>query len=275
MEFGSLREANDMNYRNYLRTIEKAIRDSVTAAFPRSWDENHVTFAIAHKFQTELREHKIEGLARPLNVRWDAFKMGGSLEHAHGDIAILVRYISWESELIEGVGFLEAKRIFPSGQYDSLDWCQLVRINQLTAFSSLLLYDSSQVSEFADSISFHPFTHGKTPATLDVPYSYAVVVQTPLAILLHTKSRSLHKYSMPLSYQICARFLCVKDLNFDAEIVAAVKGYAKNKIDGPSYLLVASVSSGDVAPQLTEEVGVNLKEFSPLSDLPRPRFDRE
>jgi len=173
-----------MNYRKYLRTVEQAIRESVTEAFPRSWNENHVTYAIAQKFQTELREHKIEGLTRPLNVRWDAFKLNGGLEQAHGDIAILVRYKSWESELIEGVGFLEAKRIYPSGRYDSLDWNQLERINRSTDYSFLLLYESSQVSEFADSIFFQPFAPGKTSASLDVPFSHAVVVQTPLAISL-------------------------------------------------------------------------------------------
>jgi hypothetical protein len=147
---------------------------------------------------------------------------------------------------VEGVGFLEAKRIFAEGEYESVDWGQLFRISQRTKYPLLLLYDNCQVSEFADNLLFQPFVRGMPIRSLDVPFSHAVVVQSPLALKLQVKNRSLHKFALPLSYQICARFLRTQDLDFDPSAVDQVKRYVGDTFGGPRYLLVASVSSGGV-----------------------------
>lgn len=254
-----------VKYGQYLNTVEKLVRESVSRAHPRSWNENYVTYSIAEAFQRQLRMCSIEGLSKPMQVHWDAFKLNGNLENDHGDLAVLVRYHSGDSAVMEGVGFLEAKRVYPnSGAYDAIKWPQLEHQARKTRYASLLLYETSQVSDFSDNIVFQPFTPRRASTNLEAPFSYAVVVQTSIALQLRSKDRSLHKYSIPLSHQICARYLRCLDLDFDADTVRSIKGYANSDFSGPHYLLVATVSVADTDSEGIDVEVINGDTYTPL-----------
>jgi hypothetical protein len=255
-----------MKYQKYLYLFENTIQTAVVKAYPTAWDEDHITFSIVQKLYEQLRDQTIEGLTRPFTVQWTAFKATGKLEHNHGDLAVLVRYKSWESEILEGVGYLEAKRIYPRHdeyeRYDAFNSSQLRRINDRTNYPLLLLYDYRRILDFADSLLFQPFiSRPRSSMSFTSPFTHAVVVQGSLVLELNDCSRRLHKYSMPLSHQICARFLQAKDLDFDRNSVEAAKGNRGSDLRRPSYLLVANVSAGNADSLRTDDAKINSGSF--------------
>jgi hypothetical protein len=251
-----------MHYGEFLIQLERALRETVISCFPRTWDENHISYRIMEELPRRFSTTEIQGLARPFATKWDAFKLRGPLEQAHGDIAVLVQFRSWEGETLEGVGFLEAKRRDVGAEtYPAIDFSQLQRIRAKSPHTQVLLYDYNQISEFGDNLRLTPFAVPYWPNELGAPFTHTASVQISTVIQLRKRSPSLYKYAFPLSLQLCARFLRGFDLDYRASVVRRVKGFASAPTDTPYFLLVVGVSTGfDKAPGNGPPVNTNIYE---------------
>lgn len=99
-----------MDFPEFVLKLEDAIGGVVRGAAPLSWDEDHITYSLLSSVRNMLSGADVEGLHRPCRIAAQAYKLRGIAENRYGDIAILVRLTSWDSEVLEGVGFLEAKK---------------------------------------------------------------------------------------------------------------------------------------------------------------------
>lgn len=99
-----------IEYLEFIIHLEKQIRSVVQDTFPRPWTEDYLSENLVKKLTKTINGVKIVDLERPFDLKCDAFKLKGTCEQTHGDIAILVVFESWEGEKLEGVGFLEAKK---------------------------------------------------------------------------------------------------------------------------------------------------------------------
>jgi hypothetical protein len=82
-----------------------------------------------------------------LNIEWDAFKLIGDIESHFGDIAIIVRTSLGSGKILEGVGFIEAKRISPATkEFDGITrWEQLELMLHNAPHHCTLLFDVGRV----------------------------------------------------------------------------------------------------------------------------------
>jgi len=257
-----------MHFREYI----KAVDDCIEAVFKslRGWDENHISYSICEALQSRLRNRNIEGLGTPISISWDAFKQKGALERHHGDIAVLVRYAKQDGEdPLSGVGFLEAKVAYPkSGRYEAIDWSQLERISNTTRYSMLLLYNSSEIRGYGDNVAFQQFSASEEINSYANLSSHACTLQTVTALRVRATDQRLHDHVIPLSHQVCNRYLRFMDLDTDMATVNKALGWIE-KEGGARFLLVATIKIGALAmpplninSEVYERIGED-KKFGP------------
>lgn len=217
---------------------------AIRGAYPRYWDENHITYRLLESLLRFRDGLTVTDLERPVSVRFDGFKARGPLEAKHGDVAIVVQRRSWEGETLTGVGFLEAKRRYPSSQeYDALDFSQLQTLLANTPHLQVLLYDYSEITGFGTNIQdskSKPWWWDYRPSNT-IPYTHALVVPAGIALSLKKRSVALHKYGMPWAHQLCARYMCGFDLDYRPEALSLVTEYVNRAQGGFTYVIVVRV----------------------------------
>ena len=245
-------------FHEWLNDVESTISVAIAKCNPRYWHENHISFtwlrALIDSQSDVTTIHTFD--VSPFSIAWDAYKAGGRLETEHGDIVFLVRCSFRNGRDVEGVGFLEAKRINTSGSYDALDWSQLDYQNSHVGNHRLLLYDSAAIHPAGRNL----IDQGFCMACTREPYGAirAAVVLTQHALALRQKTRSLHRLSIPLSYQICCRYLRGLDLDWNANLVRAVKAGA---VPGIQFLFVAHALIGVEGTPSVEGVEIERDHF--------------
>ena len=245
-----------MVFSDFVLKLEEVISAVVRAAAPLSWDEDHITYSLLSAVRTTLNGAHIVGLHRPCKFAAQAYKLRGTGENLYGDIAVLVRLTSWDSEVLEGVGFLEAKkRSLAPPTFEAFKIAQARRITRSASRAQLLLYDSADITGFADNIPLliHPYGWFH----FLVPKTHALC--TPLSTAVHVGrcTPSLYKYGLPLSIQLACRFLRAIDLEFGTAPLAAAQGAAE-VAGGVKYVLSVGVSLADEGEPVLPEVRANV-----------------
>ncbi|MEJ5328499.1 MAG: hypothetical protein WHU54_09685 [Candidatus Bathyarchaeia archaeon] len=178
-------------------------------------------------------------------------------ESTYGDIGILVRLTSWAGETIEGVGLLEAKRRdIGKGSFSAAKTKQLKRIVKNAPRSQLLLYDYENVSscmdnwlvQCKDDFFYRKRYYGQQYG-ISNPFTHAVCVPISVALSLDAYTTDLHKFGVPLSYQLVGRYFRGFDLEMNPDTVSAVKGNVERH-GGCRILMIVGVSTGPAEPEL-------------------------
>ena len=263
-----------------LEAVESILDKEIRKCHPRAWNEDHITYSWLARLQDEW-PNLSSAPHLGIDVSWDAYKMDGSLEEENGDVAFLVDLRFDNGNTLHGVGFLEAKRIYPSCRFDALKWKQLIGLNSNSFNHQLLLYDYDPLptafSGFDSVCYFVCQTCGEEEECCCChgynEKSAAIVVPSVHAIAYEDKGRRLESIGYRLSEQIVMRYFRGLDLNFDKALVANVlAGIA----GGAKYLAVATVAIGnsergsDIAP--SDRVRLRPSEnsrYRPLQRAPR------
>jgi hypothetical protein len=228
--------------------IDQIIHREVAQCYPRYWNEDHITYSWLRKL---ISEWPSIGLAPhpTTSVHWDAYKMDGTLEEENGDVAFLIDINFDNGNTLQGVGFLEAKRIY-GGRFAALKWNQLRLLSSNSSNHQLLLYDHSPI--FTQYSFGACLPCGDCPCCEDHgPYrcersevSAAIVVPTLHAIAYKEKGKKLESIGHRLSEQIVLRYFRGLDLDFDTHLVTRVLAGA---VGGAKFLAVATIHVGDEA----------------------------
>ena len=243
-------------YSDFYFELEGWLRDAIRIAHPVSWDENHLTFSIVDALGREARSIELTGLDRPFKLVWDARKLRQPEEADFGDMAVVVNLNTWAGETLEGVGFLEAKRRDLRGSnFPAAKTSQLKRVLRKAPSSNLLLYDYDNVSSCMDNWSTlfedHYYRRRFGPTN---PFTHSVCVPVRAAIQQGQYSTHLHKFGVPLSYQLLGRYFRGFDLEMDRSVIDAAKGNI-SRHGGARTLLLVGVSTGEHDPELPEVNG--------------------
>jgi len=252
-------------FAEWIWSIESTISQSIADCSPRAWNEDHITYTWLQSIRKKNRFIKIRNWSRPFSIAWDGFKADGALEESNGDVAILVKQTFPNHAELLGVAFLEAKRSYPSGRYDKIDWSQLNRQNANSSSHRLLLYDHKPAT-LNDHVGLDRFFPYPSPHPFWDEFAYyfdkyaqdlhinAYVCPSRHAIAYRTRTRKLHELCVPLSHQICLRYFFGHDLDYNPKMVSDVlNGVA----EGVDYLLVAHVSYGENSESSIDTVGFN------------------
>lgn len=215
-----------MDYNDFQARLERTISEVIRTCHPATWDENHITFSLVDHLFKRHKVESIEGLDRPFKIIWDFRKLRRPEETDFGDIAVLVRLTTWASETIEGVGLLEAKRRnLGDSSFAAAKTSQLKHILGKAPSAQLLLFDYENVTSCMDNCvglaDGRYYNHRIYPSG---PFTHCVSVPIGVALQRGKYNTDLHKFGVPLSYQLSARYFRGFDLETNAQTLAAVKG---------------------------------------------------
>lgn len=240
-----------MYYAEYLHQVEKSIVDVIRRCYPTSWDENHITFSLCDELFGRHQSVTLEGLDRPFKIVWDFRKLRLPEESDFGDIGVLVNLTTWSNDILEGVGLIEAKRRDPrKSSFSSAKTSQLKRIVSKAPSAQLLLYDYENVSACMDnwSVQFEDHYYRRRYGEV-APFTHCVCLPVRSALQQGGYTTDLHKFGVPLSYQIVGRYFRGFDLETDPKILDRVKRNI-GKHGGPRALILVGISTGSEDPRL-------------------------
>lgn len=242
-----------IEYSNFYYQLEGWLRGAIRTAHPFSWDENHLTFSIVDALGREASSIELTGMDRPFKLVWDARKLRLPEEADFGDMAVVVKLKTWAGEMLEGVGFLEAKRRDLRGSnFPAAKTSQLNRILRKAPSANLLLYDYDNVSSCMDNLAtFFEDHYYKRRFGPGSPFTHSICVPVRIAVQQGQYSTHLHKFGVPLSYQLLGRYFRGFDLETERSVIEAAKGNIA-KHGGARTLLLVGVSTGEQEPELPE-----------------------
>jgi hypothetical protein len=237
---------------------ERTISKSVSSCTPRDWNEDFISRTWLRELTDAFPQVHIEDGCVPYRIAWDAFKAVGNVEQEHGDIAVLVRLNFKRGAYLEGVAFLEAKRIYDT-RYEALKHNQLRHHSSNISNHRLLLYDNQPLS-WPKNIRWNGDMHYPCPF-FRYDKVHAFTLPSSHALAFGSKDRDLNNLSQPLSWQICWRYLRGLDIDNTESLVEAVKQGVPDRI---KYILVANVSLDPEVDVSTEAIEINRNALSEL-----------
>lgn len=256
-----------LSFCEWLNQTEEVIAAAFAEILPRDWDENDATKSWMRALRRELRSVEVTDLGRPYAMEWDAVKLKGTGENLYGDIGVLVRIDYPNGVQADGIGFIEAKRIYASGRYQELKFDQLERMLKGTPYHRLGLYEQAPIAEAAFGLAGHGVASALNPSRENqAPWDKVVAAVVPTNVALKMKGNrrpDLHPPSLPLSYQLCARYLSGYDLDYGPKLIETV---VKGGAGSPSWLLIAHTAiGGDTTP--STESFLPIEPGSPYTSL--------
>jgi hypothetical protein len=243
-----------MTLERFTAQIENILETEVIKLLPGTWNEDLLTYNFLIRLTRELSTTQIEDQRGTLNVRINAFKQSGALaETKFGDIAVIVRINYPDGEILEGVGFLEAKkRKMDSTRYDTVKVRQLKTINKNAPRARLLLYDFEPITGFINTYFEEEFHYRRDVEILRLrPTTFSVAVPVNLVLAVGHYDTKLYKFGLPFSHQLTFRYMNGHDLEFDKSILDATKGFADRQRLS-NYIIAITIGPGknDNTPEI-------------------------
>jgi hypothetical protein len=184
-------------------SIKQLIETAISGCLPNDWNEENFITRTWLKALRDAYGQKPQRWQSGIGFLFDCQKLTGSLEHAHGDIAFLVKITSPDGNSVTGFASLEAKRSYPDkphDKYHQLNATQLERQAAHSAVHRLLVYSHTEIPPLA---------------------TQAIVVPAPIAVICAADAATLEKSGMPLSAQV-TRYLQGWDLDFSPDRIASI-----------------------------------------------------
>ncbi len=229
-------------------SIEKTIQGIVTAHAGNGnwWQEDMITGRLGPDLAASLNNQSISYPSFSKRLTWQAYRNTGKqkLEQRYGDMAILLVIQYVDGPKLEGIAFLEAKRIYASHRFDELGIDQLRRIHGNAPYAQLLLYDYQPM----------PTPFWRVPAISPGSYFHTLPIATAIPLVDQgVVDQRLYRNCIPLAAQITMRFFFGLDLHYDPKILADTKEASE---EAPAFLNVVQLHYPDQRP-----VAVTLSEF--------------
>lgn len=213
--------------------LEHIFETICTTSYPLEWDENHLSYQLMKELRGLFSNRTVHFNGWSKIVDWQSFKNRGKNETNYGDIAILVNVQFTSGEVLKGVALLEAKRIYDSGSFDSVDEDQLKRIWYNAPYSHLLLYTNQKQElqlKFPDESIWRSCM-------------WVSPINTAKEIINQTQTRENWKIlrtSFPFAMFLTGRIFWGFDLDYRDEVIADIE-QGLQKIINPSFLGVVNV----------------------------------
>jgi hypothetical protein len=246
-------------FQEWLLRTEELISGAIAGLRPNDWKEDIASFNWMQALRTEMPVVEITDLGHPYAMAWDALKLKRVHETPYGDIGVFVRIDYPNGARLEGIGFIEAKRFYAEhDEYHKLDDKQLKRMVEAIRHHRVGLYARSAITEAVDGLRGHGVDWAYDTQAKQIHPGWrsvvAAVVPTTTALTLKGKrAKDLHPASLPLSYQLCSRYLAGYDLDIDARIVEEVK---TGGVGSPTFLFISHVIiGGDTRPTTHDGLG--------------------
>ena len=214
------------------KAVNCTISNALIKCYPRDWkDEDYLTRSILSALRDEHSNVVIEKdiISKNSKCQWDIYKntKEHGLEQKHGDIGVLVQLLFDHGKVLEGVAFLEAKRIY----FDQND-------DSKSKFSAL---NKSQLKRYCSNSSFHRTVFYDCLKTGEELVATSLTLPTRHLLTIDKDNRDIYPYCEYLSYCLTNRYLRGYELDFDPDMVKTAKGFLAVN-GGVKYLIVAQTT---------------------------------
>jgi hypothetical protein len=240
------------NMKSLSYELETLIYKNIKENYPANWDRDSITRSIFADLKNLFHGKKIHTPGNTIKTLWRLYQLKKEPESIPGDVALIIQITYHDGQVAEGVVFYDIAEKDPDK--NSFSVLNKNRIKKLTSFahhSQLLLYDYDPITGMAfpstveSVIGNHPHNWNSW-----IPYTHAATVQANLAFLLGNKTTSLYKVAVPLSYQLCYRYLYGLDLDFNKQALESATDLNSAR-GNPKFLIHISVSHGGAEPLST------------------------
>lgn len=260
---------NPLKFSEFVQKLEAAISNVVMEIKLDNlynWNEDYITLSILKELRRSFQRVKIQySRNKFIQIKTNFFKFNKKLkaEEKYGDIAILINLSYDDGITFEGVGLLEAKRLYQDkDSFGAIKQKQLRTIYKNAPHAFLMLYDYERID---NNHNFKNYLETKKKQ-FSTPL-YASLIPINIATNFDKFERDIYRFSTAFSYQFAYRYIHGLDLEFSDEIIQAAKGYQVDEIHPPKYVIQVSIKH----TKRDEEMNlilpeVNLENFTEINN---------
>jgi hypothetical protein len=223
--------------------IQAAVDEEVSRVAPTEWDENHLSFLVVRSIRRTLAEvTSVTHNNGVIHLCAEAYKLTGTPERTHGDIAIAIQHVFGSGHEIRGLGFYEAKASDDWYRYPAFKFRQLQRLAAATPRLSYLFYD-----RHAEPACDNPFAinidHNSTrPYRSRWPSVHARAVGANIIRGVRDPVTAARIYAEPFGYHLVARYFTGRDLDFSRPPADTLKRWLDATKRSPPIVIALAIS---------------------------------
>lgn len=225
--------------------LESIVHTNVRESYPSAWDRDSITKGLFSDFKKLLHGKTIHTPGDTIHSFWHLHRIKGDPDVGFGHCAILVQITYHDGQTVTGAAFFEtAEKDGGKNTFSHIVKNNYRKLITVAPHAQLLLYDYDTITGMAfpstaeSVIGSHPHSWNTW-----IPYTHAATVPANLALSLDAKTTALYKASLPLSYQLCYRYLHGLDLDFSKAALETASGFKSDR-GNPKFLILISVSHG-------------------------------
>jgi hypothetical protein len=229
--------------------LESIVYTDIRENFPGGWNTDEMTRSLLSDIKKLFHGKNIHTPGNTIKTYWQLHQLKNDQNGILGDIAIIVQISYHDGQLVRGAAFFDvAAKDAGKNTFSSLNKNRLRKLLSIAPHAGIILYDYDPITGMAfpstaeTIIGNHPHNWNNW-----IPYTHAVAVPANLSMQLDIKTNSLYKISLPLSYQLCFRYLYGLDMDYSPAAVETAAGLKTGK-GNPKFLILISVSHGGTEP---------------------------
>ncbi len=257
---------NDGNsFKGLSYEMEKLLASNIREGYPGAWALDTINERLVTGLRNTLDEKKIVFPGNSMRTRLWAYKLAEDRDSAVLDIAMLVRIAYHDSHRTEGALLMQVALKDPDkNTFSGLRKDVLRKAHSLSPHAWLMLCDYDTVSGMAYP-SMAEYVIGNHPQGWSnwISYTHTVMIPAGLALELGVKTTGLYKASLPLSHQLCYRFLMGLDLDYHQTARDVARGLRADR-GLARHLILVSVSMGGSEGSVDSDFEINRELYSPL-----------
>lgn len=233
------------------------------------WDENHLSLLVIQRVRRTLTEiSRVTHGNGIVHLGAEAYKLTGTPERNHGDIAIAIQHIFSNGREIRGLGFYEAKASDGGFRYPAFKFRQLQRLATATPRLSYLLYDRLGATACDD-----PFSVGlEQEASAYAMRQRSVHARAVGANILYgvrDPFAAAAMYAETFGFHLVSRYFTGRDLDFSRPPADSLKRWLDTTKRAPPMVIALTVSAVERRPVQLRLPGFDIHELprEPLRPL--------
>jgi len=240
-----VRSTGQNNMKVYINTLESIFYKNVKENYPSFWNSDLIIMSLLRGSQSLFNERKISISGNTIQSKWRIYKSVEAPEARFGDAGILGKISYHDGQVIEGAAFMEFHLKDPDkNTFSSIKSTQVKKLNSNAHGSQLVLLDYDSITGMAFPAEPESVI-GNYPHSWNnwAPITSAASISAGMASALGIKHTGLYKAALPLSYQICSRYLFGLDFDCQKTAVDIVKNTRTDK-GLPEFIIHLSVAHG-------------------------------
>lgn len=229
--------------------LESIVYTDIRENYPGNWNSETMTRSLFSDMKRLFHDRIIRTPGNVIKSSWRLQRLKNDQDGILGDIAVIVQISYHDGQIVRGAAFLDtAEKDAGKNTFSSLNKNRIKKLLSIAPHAGILLYDYDPICGMAfpstveSIIGSHPHSWNSW-----MPFTHAVAVPANLVLPLDNKTTGLYKISLPLSYQLCYRYLYGLDLDYSVTALETAAGLRADR-GMAKFLIMIAISHGGAEP---------------------------